>query len=143
MSAWLKAGIIGGVIVAVLNLVGLIPGVWCLIAPIALLTYAGVGALTAYWMPPVRMKGPAAKKGALAGLAASAIGTGIGMVANVIKTALVGEQMAAGLPPEMQEMAASVGGAVVGGVICFAASLVFGAVLGAIGGLLLAAVKSE
>jgi hypothetical protein len=143
MSTWLKAGLIGGVIVAVLNLIGLVPGIWCIIAPVALITYVGVGVLTALWMEPVRMKGPAAKNGALAGLVASGIGTGIGMVANVIKTALVGEQMAAGLPPEMQEMAASVGGAMVGGVICFAASLVFGVALGALGALVYAAVKPE
>ena len=115
MSTWLKAGLIGGAVAAVLNLFGQIPFVGCVTWILVLVTYCCVGALAAYWMPPVREKGPAAKQGALAGLIATAIGTGAGAVFGVIKTAIWGGTAM----PEGFEMMAGVGGAVVFGILVF------------------------
>jgi hypothetical protein len=139
MSTWLKAGLIGGGVAAVLNLLGQIPIVECITWILVLATYCGVGALAAYWMPPVREKGPAAKQGALAGLIATVIGTGAGAIFGVIKTAIFGGTAM----PEGFEMMAGVGGAVVFGLLVFVASLAIAPALGALGGLVYASVRPE
>jgi hypothetical protein len=143
MSSWVKAGLIGGAVVAVLNVLGQIPFVGCFTWILALVTYCCVGSLAAYWLPPVRKSGPAAKRGALAGLIATAIGTGIGVIAMVVKTAVFGPTpLPTGTPAEFQAMS-GVAGAVVFGLFLFVASLVIAPLLGAIGGLVLAAIKSD
>ena len=160
MSAWLKAGLIGAAVVAVLNVgQALIPCLACITWLIALATYGAVGALAAYWIPPVRMTGPAAGQGALAGLIAAAIGTGVGVVASVLRAAVVGPAAAdlSQIPPEVLRGLSDAGidpGMLVGtgtgvvttavfGIICCGVSLAIGAALGALGGLIFAAVKSE
>jgi len=160
MSAWLKAGLIGAVVVAVLNVAqAVIPCLGCVTWLVALAAYGGVGALAAYWIPPVRMAGPAAGQGALAGLIAAGIGTGVGVVASVLRAAVVGPAVAtlSQIPPDLLRglqdagidpglfvgTGAGVVGTAFGGIICCGVSLAIGAALGALGGLIFAAVKSE
>jgi len=66
MAAWLKGGLVGIVILIVLNLVGLIPFLGCITAPLSLAAYVVVGLLAASYMPPKRETGTAAGQGALA-----------------------------------------------------------------------------
>jgi len=164
MSNWLKAGLIGAAVVVVVNVAGLIPVIGpclaCIGFFVVLVTYGGVGALAAYWMPPVRMAGPAAGQGALAGLIASAIGGAVGLVISTAQAALFPAQMDAiwgFLPPEaLQGMyeagldpsmftgpGVGVVGSLVGGSFCCAIGLAIGAGLGALGGVIFAAMKSE
>ena len=82
MSPWLKAGLIGGAVLIVLNLLGLIPCVGLITCILGVLAYAGIGALAAYWMPPVRVAGQAAGQGALAALVAGLIGGVVNTVSS-------------------------------------------------------------
>lgn len=70
MSAWLKAGLVGIAILIVLNLIGLIPFLGCITAPLSLTAYIVVGVLAASYMPPKRETGTAAGQGALAAVVA-------------------------------------------------------------------------
>jgi len=70
MAAWLKGGLVGIVILIVLNLVGLIPFLGCITAPLSLAAYVVVGLLAASYMPPKRETGTAAGQGALAAIVA-------------------------------------------------------------------------
>ena len=72
-SPALKAGLIGAVIVLVLNLIGIIPVIGCIGLPLELVAYVVIGALAALWMTPRREAGRAAGQGALAGLIAGAV----------------------------------------------------------------------
>ena len=154
MRPWLKAGLIGGAVLVVLNLLGLIPCVGCITWILGLLAYAGIGALAAYWMPPVRMAGPAAGQGAMA----AALGALIGGVVNTIistvqlavtDTSAILQQM----PAESLEQLRQAGvdpstfvgpgaGAAIGSVCCVA-GLIIAAILGAVGGAIFASVKSN
>ena len=57
MPAWLKAGLVGALILVVLNLLGIIPCVGAIACFLGLVAYPCIGALAAYWTPPVRMAG--------------------------------------------------------------------------------------
>lgn len=154
MSSWVKAGLVGGAVVVALNLLGLIPCVGLVFCSLGILAYAGVGALAAYWMPPVRMAGPAAGQGALAAGLASIIGGIVNWIATTVQyvatdTATIMQAMPpeslqqlrdAGIDPSI--LASTEAGAAVGGVCCGAGFLI-AVVLGAIGGAILAAVKAD
>ena len=45
MTGWLKAGLIGVLVLIVLDLIGLIPILGCITIPLALITYIVVGVL--------------------------------------------------------------------------------------------------
>lgn len=158
MSNWLKAGLIGAAVVIVLNLLGLIPCAGCFTWILGLATYGCVGALAAYWMPPVRMAGAAAGQGALAGLIAGAIGGVVGVFLSVVQAAVLRPaQWFSQIPPEalremhrvgidlgaFAEMGAGVGGAMTCGTICCGVGLAIAAGLGALGGIIFVAVKPE
>ncbi|MEW6718489.1 MAG: hypothetical protein AB1345_13435 [Chloroflexota bacterium] len=154
MSGWLKAGLIGVVIVIVLNLIGLIQVLVCITLPLIILTYIGVGVLAAAWMPPKRMVGSAAGQGALAALITS-LGSGlVNVIINAARAALGGTfQYFSNIPPELwhslQEAGIpprfflGIGGALIGGMVCCTVGLVIAAGLGAIGAAIYAAVKPE
>jgi hypothetical protein len=110
--------------------------------------YGCVGALAAYWMPPRRLCAPAAGRGALAGTIAAAIGGTIGQILYLVITSafdLSGDPEACAFlnPYALREMT----GTVVALLALYAAyqALAVGiaAGLGALGGLLLAAVQPE
>jgi len=154
MQASLKAGAIGAGAAVILALIGLIPCAGCFTWILGLLLYVGVGALAAYWLPPVRTAGGGAGAGALAGVIAAIIGGIVNMIIAVIRVAIAGPHtMATQIPPDVmrQLMEAGIdpsifmglGGALIGGSICCGVGLVIAAVLGAVGGLIFAAAKPE
>jgi len=156
-QAGLKAGVIGGVIVAVLQLVGLIPTVClgCFVWIFTWITYLGAGALAAYWLPTPRTAGDGAGTGAIAGIVTAIIGGVFGMIVSGIQFAISGGSAAimAQIPQESLDMLRDAGldpatftslGFVLGAsALCCVVGIVLAAVLGAIGGAILAAAQKE
>jgi hypothetical protein len=160
MSGWLKAGLIGAVIVIALKVLELVPCVACCALPLEWVALGCMGALAARWIVPPRSLGAGAGQGALAGLTAAVIGGVVGIGINVVgATALAPLRVAMlrQLPPEvLQAMAQSgfdpsmlTGAAtgvvetITGGAVCCGIGLVIGAALGALGGLIFSGIKSE
>lgn len=154
MPAWLKAGLIGAAILALLNLIGLIPipGIGCLTFPLIILTYGAAGALAASYLPPIRTAGAASGQGALAGLVAAALGGLVTVVITLVQSSLTTTtDVVNALPPEtLQQLRdagidpsifAGAGFAGLGGLICCSIGIVVGLALGAVGGAIYAAVK--
>jgi hypothetical protein len=153
---WLRAGLIGAGILIVISLLSLIPIVGLCSWLLELAALAGAGALAASYIPPRREGGPAAGQGALAGLIA-------GVVAGIASTILAPVSFATSggttaiinsLPPEtLQQLSQSgfdLGSFLNAGTIatftalcCLPSGLIVGAILGALGGLVYAAVKPE
>jgi hypothetical protein len=160
MSGWLKAGVIGAVIVVVLKVLQIVPCVNCCAIPAEWVAYGCIGALAAHWIVSGRTMGAGAGQGALAALVAAAIGGVIGIGVNVIGSRVMAPfQMAMlrQMPPEFfsqlrqagidPSLITRVGGTtaetITGGAMCCGVGLVIGAALGAIGGLVFAAVKPQ
>ncbi len=157
MSPWLKAGLIGAAILVVLNLLGIIPCVGVITCILGLLAYIGIGALAAYYMPPLRDAGAAAGQGALAAVLAAAIGGVVNTIVGVVRMAVVdsAQVMAqippetlrqleeAGIDPQIFEQFTGPGGAVISGSVCCLISLLIAAGLGAIGGAIYASMRQE
>jgi hypothetical protein len=161
MSSWLKAGLIGGAVLAVLSIlltfVGQTLGLECAIELLTLLVFAGIGALAAYWMPPLRQAGPAAGRGAMAASLAQLIGGVVLTVLTVVRSTFVDtEAVITNIDPALLESLAEAGvdmqaletmmgpvGAVFSGSLCCVGGLIFAAILGAVGGALVAAIKPE
>jgi hypothetical protein len=153
MTGWLKAGLIGIVILIVLNLIGLIPVLGCITLPLILITYIIVGVMAAMWTQPPRSAGSGAGQGALAALIAS-LGSGIvNLIITLIRasTGAIGRQLFSQIPPEVlqqlqqsglpSEFFLGMGGAAVIGSVCCVLGLFVAAVLGAVGGAIYAATK--
>ena len=153
---FLKAGLAGGVLLVALQLVSLIPFLSCLSLPLMLIGYLIAGALAAYWLPPRREAGPAAGQGALAGLIAGAISGLFLVILTPLGVAMSGgvDALVAQLPADMLAQLQQAGidpsvlfnsGTFAGVALlcCFPVSLLIGAALGALGGLVFAAVKPE
>jgi len=160
MSGWLKAGVIGAVVVVVLKVLQVIPCVNCCAIPAEWVAYGCIGALAAYWISPMRTMGTGAWQGALAALIAAAIGGVIGIGVSVVGNTVlapVQESMLRQMPPEFFSQLAEAGidpslitrtggttaETITGGAMCCGVGLVIAAVLGAIGGLVFAAVKPK
>ena len=161
MSSWLKAGLIGGAVLAFISLLltffGQSFGLGCGITLLSLLAFAGTGALTAYWMPPIREAGRAAGQGAIAAVLAQVIGgiafTIFGMiqtslvdtteVISSIDPALVDQLVEMGVDIQALETMLGPAGALLSGSLCCVGGLIFAAILGAVGGALLAAIKPD
>jgi hypothetical protein len=164
MSPWLRAGLVGSVTLAVLNLLGLIP-IPCMglvSCGLVLVAYVCIGALAAHWTPPVREVGRAAGYGAIAAVLAALVGGIVYMVVAYMQVAAVdpAELMSvippdmlsqleqawveAGLDPQMlPEFVAGPTGALLSGSICCAGGLILGSALGAIGGAIYASLRPE
>ncbi|TEU13341.1 MAG: hypothetical protein E3J21_18785 [Anaerolineales bacterium] len=157
-KAGLKAGAVGAVVMVVLNLMGLIPCVGCITCILGLLAYVGAGALAAYWLPPTRTAGEGAGAGAIAGVVAGIVGGIVNMIVAAVRFAISGGPEAAmrqmgQLPPEVMNqiyeagvdpaMFASIGGVIGVSAACCVIGFILAAVLGAIGGVIFAAVKPE
>jgi hypothetical protein len=160
MSGWLKAGLIGAVIVVVLKVLEVVPCVNCCAIPVEWVAYGCIGALAAYWIIPVRTMGAGAGQGALAALIAAAIGGVIGIGVSVVGATVLAPFQVAMLrqmPPEFLSQLAEAGidpglitrtggstaETITGGAMCCGVGLVIAAVLGALGGLVFAAVKPK
>jgi len=154
MSPWLKAGLIGGAVLVVLDLLSLIPCVGIVTCILMLVVYFGIGVLAAYWIPPVRMAGQAAGQGALAAALAALVGGVVNTIISAVQMALTDKSaILAQIPAESLEQLRQAGidpstfigpGAGVGvGSLCCITGLIFAAILGAVGGAIFAAVKSD
>ena len=152
MSGWLKAGLIGAVILVVLKVVEVVPCVICCGLPLEWVLFGCIGALAVYWIAPgARTMGAGAGHGALAGLIAAAIGGVIGIGVNVVGATVLQPLQAsvqgmfeAGVDPSMLTGAGTgVVDTIGSGAVCCGVGLVVAAALGALGGLIFAAVKSE
>lgn len=158
MSPWLKAGLIGGAVLVVLNLLSLIPYAGLVFCALGLLAYIGIGVLAAYWIPPKREAAPAAGQGALAAALAGLIGGIVNTITSMIQMALTDTSaVLSQIPPESLQQLEDVGidpnlfvgtgagalsGALCGGICCIA-GLIVAAILGAIGGAIFAGIKPD
>jgi hypothetical protein len=165
MSAWLKAGLIGGAILFFVDIISQIPIICCCMPLVMLAVYIGVGVLAASYMPPPRDSGKAAGQGALAAVVASFIGGMINLIIMVIRsifwstTTQIG-QVWTDLPPdiryllreygiepefihEISNYASGIGGTALCGSVCCLGGILIAAILGAIGGMIYAAMKSD
>jgi hypothetical protein len=153
---FIRAGILGGIALIVLDLLGLIPLVGVCALLLGVVVYAAAGAAAAHWLPPPRTAGPAAGQGALAGLIAALIGTlaQVALIPLSITMAGGSQNLANMLPPESLSQLQQVGidpqalfssGTYAGItlVCCLPAALVIGAGLGALGAAIYAAVRSD
>lgn len=164
MSAWLKAGLIGGAILFVLDIIGQIPIICCCIPLLMLIVYIAVGVMAASYMPPPRDSGKAAGQGALAAVVASVIGGAINLIISVVRVAFWSTtqmgQAWTDIPPEVRYLlrdmgiepeiitevgnfAAGIGGTTICGSICCLGGVIIAAILGAIGAAIYASTKSD
>jgi hypothetical protein len=160
MSGWLKAGLIGAVIVVVLKVLEVVPCVNCCAIPLEWVAYGCIGALAAYWTVSGRTMASGAGQGALAALIAAAIGGVIGIGVSVVGAAVLAPFQVAMLrqmPPEVLRELANAGidpglitrtggsavESVTSGAMCCGVGLVIAAALGALGGLIFAAVRPQ
>jgi hypothetical protein len=156
MRPGVKAGLVGGAALIVLDLIGLVPVIACIVVPLELLFFIGIGVLAAYWMRPRQGGGPAAGQGAIAGLIAGAIG-GIASVALApVSLAMSGgpEAILRQIPAESLQLLENAGinpstlinwGTTAGltAICCLPLGLLLGAGLGAVGALILGGTRSE
>jgi len=159
-KAGLKAGLIGGGIVAVLQLLGLIPipCLGCFLCLVILAVYVGAGVLAAFWLPIPRSAGDGAGAGAIAGVVAGIIGGVLGMIVSAIQFAITGGGAAimsqipqesldalrdAGVDPGLFTGATSIGAVIGVGALCCVGSMVIAAALGAVGGAVFAGMQSD
>jgi hypothetical protein len=150
----LKAGAIGGAVAVVVSLISLIPCVGCVSFILSILVYLGTGALAAYWLPAPRETGSAAGAGAIAAVIAGFIGGAINAIIAAIQVAITGSaQMLSQIPPEQLQQLQDAGidpsllvgipGVLICGSGCCLVGLIIAAALGAIGGVVLTAVKKD
>jgi hypothetical protein len=151
MSNWLKAGLIGAAVVVVLQIVGIVPCVGCFTWILAFVAYGCIGALAAYWMPKKRLAGPAAGQGALAGAIAGAIGGGVGLLLLLglttvfVPLGILGDTLG-GTPVDpsaIWEMVTGLVTSITCGTGCYAVGVGIAAGLGALGGVIFAAIQPE
>jgi len=155
MSPWLKAGLVGAAVLFVLNLLNFIPCACVCTWFISVLAYAGIGALAAFWMLPVREAGSAAGQGALAAILASLVGGIVNTLVTLVQTASTSpEEILSQIPPDMLQQFEQVGwdpriletlagptGGLLSGGMCCVGGLILAAILGAIGGAVYAGIR--
>ena len=158
-KAGLKAGLIGAAAIFVMTLLNQIqiPGVGCVCCPSTLLVYAGIGVLAGYFLVPPRTPGTGAGAGAIAGLVSGAVGGIIWIIAMAIQMATMDaayimsnippdtlrQLTELGVDPDMLATFSGAGGVALAGGMCCLTGLAVGAGLGAIGGAIFSAIKSE
>lgn len=151
-QAGLKAGLVGGAVAVLVAVLGaVVPCFGCL----SWVVYVGAGALAAYWLTPPRSAGDGAGAGAIAGVIAGLVGGIVSTIMAAVMFAIRGGTAAAlgQIPPDVMQglyeagidpsMFASIGGVVGISAVCCVIGFIIAAVLGAIGGAIFAAVKSE
>lgn len=159
-NAGLKAGLIGAGILFVLTLLGLIPVPFldCVCCGVQLLAYAGIGVLAGSFLTAPRDAGTGAGAGAIAGVISGAVSGVLGIIIAAIQVVIGGAGTGVGaLDPEVIRQLGELGidprtfarytvgwgGVAIGGGLCCLFSLAVGAALGAVGGAIFAAVKSD
>jgi hypothetical protein len=156
-KAGLKAGLIGAAAIFVMTLLNQIPGVGCVCCPLTLLVYAAIGVLAGYFLVPPRTPGAGAGAGAIAGLVSGAVGGIIWIIVLAIQMTTMDaadiisnippetlqQLIELGVDPEMFAMFSGAGGVALTGGMCCLTGLAVGAGLGAIGGAIFSAIRSE
>ncbi len=158
-KAGFKAGLIGAAIILVLVLLSQIPAVGCICCGLSWLAYVGIGALAGFFLTPPRTAGTGAGAGAIAGLISGAVSGIVWSIVMAIQMALTDPgDIASAIDPEVMRQLAELGvdidpetfalfsgagGVVIAGGLCCMTGLIVGAGLGAVGGAIFAAVKSE
>ena len=154
-NAGLKAGLVGAAVAVVLSLMSLVPCIGCIAPILGLAAYVGAGVLAAYWLTPPRTAGDGAGAGAIAGLITALAGGVVNMIVGAAQFAIAGGPAAImrDIPPEsLRELEragidpslfVSMGGVIGIGAVCCVGGLVIAAVLGAIGGMIMASAKSN
>jgi hypothetical protein len=162
-KAGVKAGLIGAAILFVVTLLNAlvslvdVPALSCLCCGLPFLAYAGIGVLAGSFLSAPRSAGSGAGAGAVAGLVSGVVAgvvqtivmavrmatTGVGQMVSAVDPQLVQPLIDAGIDPRSLATFTGWGGVAIGGTLCCAASLAIGAVLGAIGGAIFAAAKSD
>lgn len=162
-KAGLKAGLIGAAVIFVITLLSLIPilmpkasALNCVCCGLEFVVFAGIGVLAGFFLTPPRDAGTGAGAGAIAGVVAGLVDGILGIIVAAIQVAVVGTDFVSVLDPQQIEMLAEMGidpgtfatfsgwgGVAIGGGMCCIGYLAIGAALGAIGGAVLAAVKSD
>jgi len=155
MQPWLKSGLIGALALIIINLVGLIPLVACCTFPVSIIAFFVIGLLAAVWMTPPRAAGAAAGQGALAALIAGLVSGILVMLMAIVQTSLTDMSLyLQQLPPEIRAQFLEttgippswifgVGGGVLFGGVCCSAEVLLAVALGAFGGAIYAAIKSD
>jgi hypothetical protein len=155
LSPWLKAGLIGALVVIVLHLLGIVSDCVSTVSCfLVLLVYAGIGVLAAYWLPPPRQAGTGAGQGALAAMLAAFAGGIVFTIITTIQvattdTAQILSQMPADSLEQMRQAGVDPGmftgpgfGAATGSICCLV-SIGLAALLGAVGGAVMASLKAD
>jgi hypothetical protein len=161
MRAWLKAGILGGILQVALTLpafaiyvlpedTGLIVSL-CVCLPFFLL-YPAIGSLASYWLTPPRTIRQGAITGSLAGLLAASIDGVITTLLSII-IAVMGlpQRYLQQLSPDTLEALRrsgmdslfTVSGQIVASLCTVPIHILFGVVFGCVGGMLYAAMKKD
>ncbi|MBN1315809.1 MAG: hypothetical protein JXA42_10085 [Anaerolineales bacterium] len=154
-KAGVKAGLIGAAIMVVFALIGFIPIVSCICLCVGWLAYVGVGALSAKFLDETAENADGAKAGAIAGLIS---GVGYGIVSSIVSV-IQGSSVAFNeilMRPEFYELfseldidpsmlvgATSPTAIGVSSLCCCLSSLLVGAGLGALGGILFMSISRK
>ena len=150
-----KAGLVGAAVAVLLSLLRLVPCVGCIASILGLALYVGAGVLAAYWLTPPRAAGDGAGAGAIAGVITALVGGVVSIIVGAAQFAIMGGPAAVmrNIPPESlreleragidPRMFVSIGGVIGIEATCCVAGLVIAAVLGAIGGMIMASAKSN
>jgi hypothetical protein len=147
-KAGLKAGLIGAAVILVVTLLSQIPFVGCVCCALTWLIYAAIGALAGFFSDPPRTAGSGAGAGAIAGLISGVAGGLIWVIVMVIQAAVAGPGNIPAIDPETMRQLTELGVdpemfQVLTGGMCCLGSLATGAGLGAVGGLIFAALRPE
>jgi hypothetical protein len=153
--AGLRAGLVGAIVGLVLALVSLVPCLGCIVWLLALVTYVGAGVLAAYWLPPPRLPADGAGAGAIAGAITAFVYGVVNMILGAAQFSMMGGRTAImrQMPPEAlrqmrdagidPDIFTSIGGIVGISAVCCTLGLVLAAVLGAVGGAIMASARRE
>ncbi len=152
MTGWLKAGLIGGGILIVLQLIGLIPLLGCVTLPLTFVVFIVTGALSASYTPPIRQPGQGAGQGLLAALISQLVGGVVGLAVTIIQASTGATARAISqIPPQALQQIRDLGiparmlfgtaGASIIGSICCVIGIVIAVGLGAMGGAIYASLK--
>jgi hypothetical protein len=149
-----KAGLVGAAVAVLLSLMRLVPCIGCIASILGLAVYVGAGVLAAYWLTPPRTTGDGAGAGAVAGVITALAGGVVSIIVGAAQFTLGGpEAVMHEIPPESlrqleqagidPHLFVSLGGVIGIEATCCLAGLVIAAVLGAIGGMIMASAKSN
>jgi len=161
MKSWVKAGLIGGGVLGIFTILStfswFLPQLGrslysCANCCLFALLYPAVGVLAAYWMPPNSLPAEGAKFGALAGLIAGIIDSGITIITATATAFLGGPDLFfRGFSPEEVSYFQEIGldnlvspGGMIGSALCSSVFfLVFAIGAGALSGFIYFSIKNK